>query len=202
MKALALALLIATPALADEATDLCAQNPAFSRSVMLAIVQSQLQHDHDPALDADTPEALADKAVAQGVSECAAELRADPGIAAALAGLGKADASVAWDAYNTACGDRKTSKGACITAEVGAANALKHMVATNTPPGARTLVQTCELMMQTDPAMADWRHCVDLGLAAHAPEDRAKQCKLSANWHTAKNGDEAGRAIVACLEGK
>ncbi len=194
-----LGMLFAVPALAGPAETLCAGNPAFSYKVMLAVVQSQLEHDHDPALDADTPEKLADQAVAQGIAECAADIRADPSIAAAFSGLGTTDREVAWDAYNTACADHKASRGACITAEVGASRALKHMMAANTPPGAKSLVQTCELVMQSDPSMAEWRQCVDMALSVHANEETAKRCKVSANWHTAKTGAQAGQSIAACL---
>ncbi len=199
MRIALLTCLLATPAFAGSLESLCAANPAFSPKIMLAIVQSQLQHDHDPALDADTPEALAQKASAQGISECAGEMRADPSIAPSLSGLTGADVQVGWDAYNTACADRRTGRGACITAEVGAARALKRMMATNTPPGAKALVQTCELVMQGDPAMAEWRECVDQALAAHPTEAAARQCKVSASWHVARTGVEAARVVTQCL---
>ena len=192
-------LLYATHATAGEVETLCAKNPAYAPRIMLAIVREQLARDHDPALDADTPEVLADKASAQGIAECAAEMRADPSIVPALSGLSEADQSVGWDAYNTACSDHHASKGQCITAEVGADQALKRMMKTNSPPGAKALVQACALVMQTDPAMAEWRQCVDQGLAVHASEDAARRCKLSANWHVAKTGSEAGRVLAACL---
>jgi hypothetical protein len=201
MRFLILGLLWVSPAFAGAAEDLCARNPAFSQSVMLAVVRAQLQRDHDPALDADTPEKLADDAVVQGINECAAEVRADPSIAAALGGLGAADASVGWDAYNTSCADRKVNRGACITAEVGSAGALKRMMATDNPKGAKTLVQACALVMVSDPAMAEWRQCVDLALAAHASAERAKQCKISVSWHVAKTGVEAGQVLARCLAG-
>ena len=105
-----LASCLATPAFAGDAETLCATNPAYTRQVMLEIVQAQIQRDHDPALDADTPEHLADQAVAQGIAECAADLRADPATAAALGNLDKEDRSVAWDAYNTTCTDHKASR--------------------------------------------------------------------------------------------
>jgi hypothetical protein len=201
MKYLILLALFATPALADPAETLCATNPAFSPRVMQAVVEAQLQQDHDPALDADTPEKLAEQASAQGISECAAEIRTDPSIAAALHGLDSADLQVGWDAYNTACMDHKASRGACISGEIAAARALKHMTATNSPPGAKTLVQACELVMQSDPAMAEWRQCVDQALAVHASDAAAKRCKLSANWHVAKTGAQAGETLAACLRG-
>ena len=196
--AFALAVL-ATPALAGQAETISATNPAYSQSIMLGIVQTQLQRDHDPALDTDTPEHLATRAVAQGIAECAAELRADPSIAAAFAGLDRRDTTVAWDAYNTACADHKTSRGACISAEVGAARAIKHLMSAGSAPVARTLVQACELVLVADPAMADWRQCVDLSLASHPSAERAAQCKLSANWHAARTGAEAGALLGACL---
>jgi hypothetical protein len=197
---LLLATLFASPALADEAETLCAGNPAYSPTIMLKIVQAQLQGDHDASLDADTPENIAKQATAQGISECAAQVRQDPSIAAALGPLTGADLQVGWDAYNTTCADHSASRGACITAEVGSDKALKHMVATDQPPGAKALVQTCALVMQSDPGLADWRHCVDQGLAVHPTESAAKRCKLSATWHAAKNGTEAAATIVACLK--
>ncbi len=191
--------LLATPALAGEAETICATNPAYSQSIMLTIVQSQLQRDHDAALDTDTPEHLATRAVAQGIAECAVQVRADPSIAAAFAGLDKHDLSVAWDAYNTVCADHKASRGACITAELDAAKAIKHLMSAGSSPVAKTLVQACELVLQPDPAMADWRQCVDVSLALHPTPERAAQCKLSANWHAAKTGAEAGASLGACL---
>ncbi len=190
---------LVSPALAGEAETICASNPAYSQAIMLTIVQTQLQRDHDAALDSDTPEHLATRAVAQGIAECAAELRADRTIAPAFTGLDRHDLSVAWDAYNTACADHKASRGACITAEIGAAKAIKHLMSTGSSPVARTLVQACELVLQPDPAMADWRQCVDVSLALHPTADRAAQCKLSANWHAAKTGAEAGASLAACL---
>ena len=192
-------LLCAHPALAGEAEALCAKNPAYAPRIMLAIVREQLARDHDPALDADTPEAMAAKASAQGIAECAAEMRADPSIVPVLSSLPQADQSVGWDAYNTACSDHRASKGQCIAAEVAADHALKHMMATNAPPGAKALVQACALVMQTDPAMAEWRQCVDQALAVHASEDAARRCKVSANWHVAKTGSEAGQVLAKCL---
>jgi len=196
-----LCMLVSTSALADTAESLCAQNPAYSLPIMLKIVQSQLEGDHDPALDADTPENVARQAQTQGISECAADVRGDPSIAAAFAGLSATDQPVAWDAYNTTCADHKVSRGACITAEVQSDKALKRMISTNKPEGAKVLVQTCELVMQTDPALAEWRVCVDEGLAVHPSESAAKRCKLSATWHVAKTGAEAGAIVAACLKG-
>jgi hypothetical protein len=194
-----LACLSATRALGSEAETLCASNPAFSSTVMLSVVQSQLAHDHDAALDADTPENLARQAAAQGIAECAADIRADPSIATAFAGVDGRDRETGWDAYNTACADRKTARGACITAEIGAYRALRHMMTTDTPPGAKALVQTCELVMQSDPAMAEWRACVDHALAVHASADAARRCKVSASWHVARTGAEAGQVVAECL---
>jgi hypothetical protein len=194
-------MLVSTQALADPMETLCAQNPAYALPIMLKIVQAQLEVDHDPALDADTPENIARQAQTQGIAECAAEVRGDPSIAAAFDGLSGADLPVAWDAYNTTCADHKASRGACITAEVQSDKALKRMIATDKPEGAKVLVQACELVMQTDPAMAEWRACVDEGLALHPSESTAKRCKLSATWHVAKTGAEAGAIISACLRG-
>jgi hypothetical protein len=193
--------LASSGALADPAESLCAQNPAYSLSIMLKIVQAQLEGDHDPALDADTPENIARQAQTQGISECAVVVRGDPSITVAFASLSGADEPVAWDAYNTTCADHKMSRGACIAAEVQSDKALKRMIATDKPEGAKVLVQTCELVMQTDPALAEWRACVDEGLALHPSESAAKRCKLSATWHVAKTGVEAGAIISACLKG-
>ena len=196
-----LMLLTAGPALADSAETLCAGNPAFAPEVMLRVVQLQLQGDHDPALDADTPEHLASQASTQGIAECAAEVRSDPSIEAALEALKGPDLQAGWDAFNTACADHKGSKGACIVAEVGSDTALKRMVATDQPPGAKILVQTCELVMKGEPRMSEWRECVDQALALHASESAANRCKLSATWHVATTGTEAGGIISACLRG-
>jgi hypothetical protein len=194
-------LLVSGPALAESAESLCAQNPAFSPTIMLKIVQAQLEADHDPSLEADTPENVAKQASVQGIAECAAEMRADPSIMAALGSLSGADLQVGWDAFNTACADHKASRGACITAEVQSDKALKRMISTDSPAGAKALVQTCELVMQTDPPLAEWRECVDQGLAVHASGAAAKRCKLSATWHVAKTGAEAGGIVAACLKG-
>jgi hypothetical protein len=190
------------PARADQVEALCATNPAFSPKVMLAVVEAQLEHDHDPSLDADTPENLANRASAQGISECAATLRADPIAATALTGLKDDEVQTGWDAFNTTCADHKASMGACITAELQSARALNRMVKKNEPPGAKALVQACALIMVSDPAMAEWRQCVDQGLAVHASDDDAKRCKVSATWHVAKTGAEAGGILTACLRQK
>jgi hypothetical protein len=182
-------------------TMLCGTNPAYSAAVMLSVLQAQLQKDHDPSLDSTPPDQLAEQAVEQGITECAQELQKDPAIYGALSGLSGSERDIGWDAYNTACSDRTGSKGACITAEVGAVRALKHMAATNTPPGARALVQACQLVLKTDPAMADWRQCVDQSLAVHASADKAASCKLSVSWHVAKTGTEAASVMAACLRG-
>jgi hypothetical protein len=180
---------------------LCATNPAYSASVMRSVLESQLQRDHDPSLDSTPPDQLAEQAVEQGISECAEAMRKDATIYAALYPLASDERTIGWDAYNTACNDRVGSKGACITAEVGSVRALKRMAAADTPPGARALVQACQLVLKTDPAMADWRACVDQGLAVHAPPAKASACKLSVNWHVARTGAEAGRLVTACLRG-
>ena len=63
----------------DAAARLCRLNPAYSLSVMRAVVDAQLAKDHDPSLDASPPDDIAAQAVEQGVAECATALRADPG---------------------------------------------------------------------------------------------------------------------------
>lgn len=199
-------LLVAGAAIAQAAEPLpretlCASNPAFSASIMLTIVQTELQKDHDPSLDAEAPEKLAQDAAAQGITDCASELEKDPATYQALLSLQGADRTIGWDAYNTACADRKSSKGDCIRNEVGAEHALRHMSTTDSPAGAKTLVQTCALVLQTDPVMTEWRECVDQALAVHAPEASAYRCKLSVGWHSAKTGAQAGRTVSQCLKG-
>ena len=183
----------------DPQSRLCATNPAFSLSIMQSIIEAQLQKDHDPSLDAASPEQLAQQALDQGIGECATALRRDPDLMAALSALKGGEVVIGWDAYNTACDDRSRTKGDCIRAEVGAAHALKHMMTTDQPPGAKTLVETCQLVLQTDPTMTAWRECVDLGLAAHASNADARRCKLSVTWHSAKTGAEAGAQVAQCL---
>ncbi len=178
---------------------LCRSNPAFSVTVMRSVLDAQLSKDHDPALDADPPDQMAAEAVEQGVADCAKELKRDPSIYQAMAGLGGSELSIAWDAYNTACDTHAASKAACIKAEVGSVRALKRMAATDRPAGAKALVQTCELVLQTDPAMAEWRVCVDEALAAHATPEAAARCKTSVTWHVAKTGAEAAQTIRQCL---
>jgi hypothetical protein len=183
----------------DAATALCRTNPAYSIDVMRSVLEAQLQKDHDPALDAEPPAQMAAEAAEQGVKDCATDLRANTPIYQALSGLTASEQQVGWDAYNTACSDRSGSKADCIRAEVGAVRALKHMVATDQPPGAKTLVETCELVLQTDPAMSEWRECVDTALLVHADTGRVTQCKTSVAWHVAKTGAQAGAILKACL---
>jgi hypothetical protein len=202
--AIVLALCLATQAAPAEAADdaaaaLCRGNPAYSLPVMQSVLDAQLSKDHDPALDAESPDKMAAEAVEQGVTDCATELRRDPAIFQALAALSGSDLAIGWDAYNTACDSHSGSKAACIAAEVGSVRALKRMVATNQPPGAKALVETCELVLQTDPAMAEWRVCVDRSLAVHASPEAASRCKTSVTWHVAKTGAEAAQAIGQCL---
>jgi hypothetical protein len=182
-----------------EIETLCAGNPAYAPGIMRSIVESELAKDHDPSLDAAPPDKIAEDAEAQGISECAADLRRDPATFGTLKGLKGADITVGWDAYNTTCADRAASKGDCIRNEVGAQHALRHMSQADDPPGVRALVQTCELVMQTNPAMTEWRQCVDIGLAVHAPIKAAQKCRVSVSWHTAKSGAEAGRIVAGCL---
>lgn len=197
---MALALSAASAHAADDpATTLCRTNPAFSMQVMRAVLEAQLAKDHDPALDQGTPEQVAAEAIDQGVSECATQLQRDPATFQFLSGLSAAELPLGWDAYNTACDDRRVSKADCVKAEVGSVRALKRMVATNQPPGARALAQTCELVLHSDPPMADWRQCVDETLALHAPESAAVRCKTSVTWHVAATGADASRIIGQCL---
>jgi hypothetical protein len=181
---------------------LCRGNAAYSADVMRNVLAAQLEKDHDAALDAEPPEQMAAEASAQGVKDCATDMQNNPPLYEALAGLSGADIQVGWDAYNTACSDRTSSKAACVKAEVGAVRALKRMVATNQPPGARTLVETCELVLKSEPAMADWRECVDTALAVHAPAGDAARCKTAVPWHTSKTGAESGRVVSDCLTRK
>ncbi len=185
----------------DAATRICRTNPAFTSTVMQSVLQAQLEKDHDPALDAESPEQIAAEATEQGVNDCAAELRANPGILTVMTGLTGYELQVGWDAFNISCADHKASKAECIRAEIGSVRALKRMIATNQPSGAKALVEACELVLQSDPAMAEWRSCVDQTLAMHASSDKAASCKLSVSWHTAKTGAEAAAAIGKCLKG-
>jgi hypothetical protein len=188
------------PAAADDAlAALCRTNPAYSLPVMQSVLESQLSKDHDPALDAEPPDQMALEAVEQGVADCATELRKNPAIYQVMSGLTGSELSIGWDAYNTACDAHAASKADCIKAEVGSVRALKRMVATDQPAGAKALVETCELVLQTDPAMAEWRACVDQTLAVHATPGVAARCKTSVTWHVAKTGAEAAAPIVQCL---
>ncbi len=192
----------AAAATLQEIADLCATNPAYSQSVMRNVLDAQLARDHDPSLDDAPPDQIAAQAVRQGITDCTHDLERDPALYQALAALSAGERPVAWDAYNTACSDRGTSKGACVVAEVGAMRALKHMAATDEPPGAHAIVQDCELVLKGVPTMTDWRECVDLSLAAHAPPARAAACKLSLSWHVATTGRDAGQRVAACLAGR
>jgi hypothetical protein len=69
------------------------------------------------------------------------------------------------------------------------------------PPGAKALVQACQLVLTSDLAMSEWRLCVDQGLAVHASPAKAAQCKTSVTWHVAKTGAAAGNEVAACLRG-
>ena len=180
---------------------LCATNPAYGQEVMRSVLDAQLSKDHDPALDAEPPEQMAAETAQLGIKECAADLTAHPAIIQVFTGLSVIDRIVAWDAYNTSCGDHKATKAECMKAEVGSAQALRHMSLADTPPGARALVQACQLVMTSDLAMVEWRLCVDQGLAVHATPAKAVQCKTSVNWHVAKTGAEAGAEVARCLKG-
>jgi hypothetical protein len=202
LRALALCLAAySTPAAAadDAVAALCRTNPAYSLPVMQSVLNSQLSKDHDPALDAEPPDQMAAEAVEQGVQDCATELRRTPAIFQVMSGLSGNDLSVGWDAYNTACDNHTGTKADCIKSEIGSVQALKRMVATDQPKGAKALVETCELVLQTDPAMAEWRTCVDQALAVHASPDTAARCKTAVTWHVAKTGAEAAQPIVQCL---
>ena len=194
-------LLLAGPACAQPADNMamCATNPAYAPDVMRAVLNAQLQKDHDDALDAEPPEQMANEAAALGIKECAADLAAHPAIGQALAGLAATDEQVAWDAYNTTCSDHGATKAACMKAEVDSAQALRRMSRTNDPAGSRALVSACQLVLKSDFAMAEWRLCVDTALGVHATPARAAQCKTSVNWHVAKTGAEAGRIVAGCL---
>jgi hypothetical protein len=194
-------LLPAIPAAAqpNAVVQLCATNPAYSQDVMRSVLDAQLQRDHDPALDSKPPEEMAAETAQLGIQDCAKDLTANPGIIQALTGLSQTDMQVAWDAYNTNCDDRRASKAECMKAEVGSAQALRHMVKTDQPDGARALVQACQLVLVSDLAMTEWRLCVDQGLAVHAPPAKAAQCKTSVNWHVAKTGQQAGAEVASCL---
>lgn len=186
----------------DAAARLCRSNPAYSADVMGKVLQEQMDRDHDPALDKESPEQLAAEAVEQGVKDCATELDHAPALFAVLAALPPGELAIGWDAFNTSCADHGATKAECVRAEVAAERALKHMVAADQPPGARALVQTCELVLKGDPAMAEWRECVDLGLAPHADAQNLARCKTLVAWHATSSGAAAGQSIAACLRGK
>ena len=48
--------------------------------------------------------------------------------------------------------------------------------------------------------MAEWRACVDVALAVHAPEDLAEACKTTVPWHSAKTGAAGGGVVAECLK--
>jgi hypothetical protein len=192
---------LAARAADDAAAAFCRTNPAFSFQVIREVLDAQLAKDHDPALDELPPDQMALRTVEQGVSDCAAALRQDPGALQTMTSLQGSDLAAAWDAWNTTCDDRPHSKADCVKAEMGAMWALKRMSRTNQPPGAHALVEACQLVMANNPAMTEWRECVDAGLAVHASDDAAKRCKTSVNWHVAKTGAEAGKMISECLRG-
>jgi hypothetical protein len=200
--AAALAIMLLAPTLAradDAATTLCRGNPAFAPNVIQSILAAQLQRDHDPALDSEPPDQMAAEAVETGVKECAAVLRRDSATLGVLSALSGNDLQAGWDAFNTTCSDHVASRGDCIRAEVSSVHALKHLVAQDDPPGARSLVEACQLVLKPDPPMADWRECVDQALAAHADRAAADRCKTSVTWHVTNSGAEAGRTLRACL---
>jgi hypothetical protein len=177
----------------------CAGDPAFRPDAVRAVIGQELAREHDPALDDQTPEQILEGTISTGITECVRTLHRDPSIYAAIDLPDPIDRSIAWDAYNSACGDRVAARGACIVAEVAAQHALKRMSTRNVPPGARALVQACELVLVPQPPLAEWRECVDMGLANRAPPARAEACKLKLPWHTAHSGKEAGQLVQACI---
>jgi hypothetical protein len=185
----------------DAAVTLCRSNPAYALNVIQQIVAAQLERDHDPALDTEPPDQMAAGAVELGVKECADVLHKDAATQQVLASLSGSDQQVAWDAFNTSCSDHVASRAACIRAEVGSVHALKHMTARDDPPGSKALVEACALVLKPDPAMADWRECVDDALAAHADRAAANRCKTSVPWHVTTSGADAGHTLARCLGG-
>jgi hypothetical protein len=185
----------------DAAVTLCRSNPAYALNVIQQIVAAQLERDHDPALDTEPPDQMAAGAVELGVKECADVLHRDPATLQVLASVSGSDQQVAWDAFNTSCSDHVASRAACIRAEVGSVHALKLMTARDDPPGSKALVEACELVLKPDPAMADWRECVDDALAVHADRAAANRCKTSVPWHVTTSGADAGHTLARCLGG-
>jgi hypothetical protein len=183
----------------DDAATLCRTNPANALSVIQGIVNAQLQRDHDPALDTEPPDQMAAGAVELGVKQCADTLHKDPATQQALASYTGTDLTVAWDAFNTSCADHVASRSACIRAEVASTQALRRMTLHDEPPGSKAMVEACELILKPDPAMADWRECVDQALATHAGRPAANRCKTSVAWHVTSSGADAGRELAACL---
>jgi hypothetical protein len=186
----------------DAEATLCRSNPAYALNVISSIIAAQMQRDHDPALDAEPPDQIAAGAVEQGVKDCADVLHKDQATMQVIAAYAPADQQIAWDAFNTSCSDHVASRAQCIRAEVDSVHALKRMTATDQPPGARTLVETCSLVLKPDPAIAEWRACVDVALSAHADRAAANRCKTSVDWHVTTSGSDAGHAVAACLGGK
>jgi hypothetical protein len=183
----------------DAAATLCRSNPAYALNVIQGIVNAQLQRDHDPALDTEPPDQMAAGAVELGVKQCADTLRADNASQQALASYAGTDLQVAWDAFNTSCANHVGTRAACIRAEVASTQALRRMTLRDDPPGSKAMVEACELILKPDPAMADWRECVDRALATHAGRPAANRCKTSVAWHVTSSGADAGRELAACL---
>jgi hypothetical protein len=186
----------------DAAATLCRTNPANSLTVIQGIVNAQLQRDHDPALDTEPPDQMAAGAVELGVKQCADILRSDPSTHQALSSYTGTDLQVAWDAFNTSCANHIASRSACIRAEVASTQALRRMTQHDDPPGSKAMVEACELILKPDPAMADWRECVDQALATHAGRPAANRCKTSVAWHVTSSGADAGRELAGCLAQK
>ncbi len=186
----------------DAAAALCRTNPANSLSVIQGIITAQLQRDHDPALDTEPPDQMAAGAVELGVKQCADTLHGDPATNQIMMSYTGADLQVAWDAFNTSCADHVASRAACIRAEVASTQALRRMTQHDEPPGSKAMVEACELILKPDPAMADWRECVDQALATHAGRPAANRCKTTVAWHVTTSGADAGRELAACLAAK
>lgn len=186
----------------SEDAALCRQNPAFRVEIMRSVIDEQIRAGRNPDFDHADPDALAQQAVEKGVADCAETMAREPGLDDAIAGAGSQDAATAWDAFNIACAGHHGSMGACVRAELASHAALKRLSATDKPPGANAIVETCALVLPQTPALAEWRVCVDVALAVHAGRDSAESCKTTVPWHAAQTGQQAGEIVAACLRGR
>ena len=186
----------------DAATSLCRLNPAYAVGTMRAVIDEELKTAHDPSLDETPPDQLAQQASDQGVADCGKELAANKPLYDVLAALTPDRQVIGWDAFNVACANHSTSKADCVRAEVSSDAALRRMGSSNHPPGAKALIETCQLVLPPTVAMAEWRACVDTALLEHSPEEIVDGCKTGVPWHSAATGAEAGKLIVACLRKK